>query len=259
VTTVDANGNVTSRNVGDLRRPRWLASAVLLPEGKVIAAGGTDREDALQPGAGTPVLVPELYDPSTAQWTEVAPHERGRGYHGSAMLLPDMRVLLGGGEGDASFEIWSPPYLFRGARPAIVRAPRGLAHGETFTVTTPDAGLIESVLLLRTPSPGHGNDSDERALKLEFTRSGAHTLTATAPPSGRVAPPGSYYLVVNKRSLQGPIPSVAHMVEVGRFDLADAQRPFPADGPAPSGGSASKPPDQPRPQPLNHRWLSAAR
>jgi hypothetical protein len=31
-----------------------------------------------------------------------------------------------------------------------------------------------------------------------------------------VAPPGVYYLVINKRSLQGPIPSVARMLEVGR-------------------------------------------
>ena len=92
---------------------------------------------------------------------------------------------------------------------------------------------------MRTPSPEHVADSDQRALKLEFTRSGAETLTATAPPSGNVAPPGTYYLVVNKRSLQGPIPSVAHIVDVGRTDLSDALQPFPDEPPAPSGGSAT--------------------
>ncbi|HEU5449303.1 MAG TPA: galactose oxidase-like domain-containing protein, partial [Acidimicrobiia bacterium] len=68
---------------------------------------------------------------------------------------------------------------------------------------------------------------------------GDTTLTATAPPSGNVAPPGTYYLVVNKRSLQGPIPSVARMVDVGRTDRSEAPRPFPDDAPAPSGGSAT--------------------
>ena len=204
--------------------------------------------------------IPELYDPSQGTWTEVAEHTRDRGYHNSALLLPDMRVLLGGNsppaahdgganrdrggpfannDSDPSFEVWSPPYLFRGARPSVTGVQKGVGYRETFDVTTPDAGLIESVLLLRTPSPGHANDSDQRSLKLEFTRRGPNTLTATAPPSGNVAPPGSYYLVVNKRSLQGPIPSVARMVDVGRTDLSDAVQPFPDDAPAPVGGSAT--------------------
>jgi hypothetical protein len=259
LTAIDGNGNVGNRNGGDLKRARANASAVLLPDGRVLAVGGTDRDDSLNPGVGSPVLVPELYDPTTNEWTEVAPQGRGRGFHGTALLLPDMRVLLGGGDGDASFEIWSPPYLFRGARPSVVRVQRGISHGETFTVTTPDAALVESVLLLRTPSPQHGNDSDQRAVRLEFTRSGATTLTATAPPSARVAPPGTYYLVVNKRGLQGPIPSVARMVDVGRTDLSDAPQPFPTDAPAPSGGSAQNPPSGPAPVtiPLRH-WLSVA-
>ena len=70
-------------------------------------------------------------------------------------------------------------------------------------------------MLLRTPSPQHGTDSDQRALKLEFSPSSDRTLTATAPPSGRAAPPGLYYLVINRQSLEGPIPSVARMVFVG--------------------------------------------
>jgi len=260
LTTIDANGNVTNRNAGDLKHARWYSSGVLLPDGQILAVGGADKDDVVDPGAALPVNTPELYNPATTEWTEVAPHSRDRGYHNSALLLPDMRVLLGGNaplaahfggsnqdqggpftnnDNDPSFEIWSPPYLFRGARPTIVRAQRGVNHSETFTITTPDAGLIESVLLIRTPSPEHVADSDQRALKLEFTRSGTHTLTATAPPSGKVAPPGSYYLVVNKKSLQGPIPSVARMVDVGRTDLSDAPQPFPDDAPAPSAGSAT--------------------
>ena len=260
LTTIDANGNVSNRSGGDLNHARWYSSGVLLPDGKVLAVGGGDKDDVIDPGTTIAVNTPELYDPATDKWTKVAPHTRDRAYHNSALLLPDMRVLLGGNaplaahyggpnqdqgrpfannDNDPSFEIWSPPYLFRGPRPPVTRVQKGVNYGETFTITTPDAGLIESVLLMRTPSPQHVADSDQRALKLEYTRSGDTTLTATAPPSGNVAPPGTYYLVVNKRSLQGPIPSVAHLVDVGRTDLSDASRPFPADPPAPSGGSAT--------------------
>ena len=51
---------------------------------------------------------------------------------------------------------------------------------------------------------------------------------------------GSHYLVVNKRSLQGPIPSVARMVDVGRTDLSAAPQPFPDEPPAPSGGTVAR-------------------
>jgi hypothetical protein len=260
LTTIDANGNVTTRNAADLNHARWYSSGVLLPDGKVLAVGGGDKDDVIAPGTTVAVNTPELYDPTTDKWTAVAPHSRDRGYHNSALLLPDMRVLLGGNaplaahyggpnrdqgrpfannDRDPSFEIWSPPYLFRGPRPTVTKVYRGVGYGETFSITTPDAALIESVVLMRTPSPQHVADSDQRALRLEFTRSGETTLTATAPPSGVVAPPGTYYLVVNKRSLQGPIPSVARMVDVGRTDRSEAPQPFPDDPPAPSGGSAT--------------------
>ena len=205
LTTVDANGNVTNRSAGDLNHPRWFSSGVLLPDGKVLAVGGGDKDDVIDPGTTIAVKTPELFDPATDKWTDVAPHARDRVYHNSAVLLPDMRVLLGGNsplgahyagpnrdqggpfannDKDPSFEIWSPPYLFRGPRPTVTKVQKGVSYGETFAITTPDAGLVESVVLLRTPSPEHAADSDQRALRLEFTRSGATTLTATAPPSG---------------------------------------------------------------------------
>jgi hypothetical protein len=127
--TIDANGNVTNRNGRDLNHARWHSSAVLLPDGRVLAVGGTDKDEALSPGIGVPILAPELYDPGLDQWTDMAPHQRPRGYHHSALLLPDMRVLLGGSGDDPSFEIWSPPYLFRGPRPTVLRVQKGVGYG----------------------------------------------------------------------------------------------------------------------------------
>jgi len=247
LTAIDVNGNVGSRSTGDLDHARSFASGVLLPDGRLLAVGGDDK--------GGAVRTPELYDPAAGQWTDVAPQSRGRGHHSSALLLPDMRVLLGGGDGDPSFEVWSPPYLFRGPRPVVKQVQRAVSYGESFDITTPDADLVESVVLLRTPSPEHGNDSDQRALKLEFSRSADDTLTATAPPSGTAAPPGLYYLVINEKSLQGPVPSVARMVAVGHTDVGEALQPFADEAAPPVGGSASR---AGAAGPVQAPWLSSA-
>jgi hypothetical protein len=265
LTTVDKGGNVNSRITGNLNHARWFSSGILLPDGQVLTVGGTDKDEVIDPGTGIAVHASELYNPAIGVWNEVASHARDRGYHNSALLLPDMRVLLGGNapggahyaganqdqpgpfsnnDNDPSFEVWSPPYLFRGARPSITRAQAGLAYGEKFVIGTPDADGIESVLLMRVPSPEHVIDSDQRSLRLEFMRTDANKLEAVAPPSGDVAPPGSYYLVVNRKTLSGPVPSVARIVNVGTgTDTAEAIQPFKDDNPGPpTGGSAT--PDQ---------------
>jgi hypothetical protein len=261
LTTIDAAGNVTNKMTGNLNHARWFASGVLLPDGKVLAVGGADKDHSIDPSSEIAVRVPELYDPATGTWADVASNARDRTYHNSAVLLPDMRVLFGGhtplpphyggpnqdtggpfanNDKDSSFEVWSPPYLFRGARPRITRAPAGLAYGERFTVGTPQAGEIESVLLIKSPSPQHVIDPDQRTLELKVAATGNGTLEVEAPPNGVAAPPGYYYLVVNRKTDQGPVPSVARMVHVGTTsDSSEAPQPFPDDATTPAGGTAT--------------------
>ncbi len=264
LTTIGADDRVANELTGNLNHPRWYPSGVLLPDGTVFGVGGADKDEVIDPGTEIAVKVPELYDPATGQWREVAAHTRDRTYHNSALLLPDMRVLLGGhsplashyagpnhdqgppfanNDKDPSFEVWSPPYLFRGERPRITAAPAGLAYGERITLHTPDAADIASVVLLRTPSPQHVMDPDQRGLSLTFTRTGGDSLEVVAPPDGIAAPPGNYYLVINKGHPDGPVPSVARIVNVSTgSDPAEAPQPFPDDAAAPTGGSAT--PDQ---------------
>jgi hypothetical protein len=261
LTTIDANGNVNNRSGADLNHARWYSSGVLLPDGQVLAVGGGDKDDVIDPGTTIAVNTPELYDPATDRWADVAPHTRDRAYHNSALLLPDMRVLLGGhtplpahyggpnqdqggpfgnNDKDPSFEVWSPPYLFRGERPSITQAQAGVAYGEKFAIGTPQASEIESVQLIKTPSPQHIIDSEQRILELPFSSTGNGTLEAVAPPTGVAAPPGWYYLVVNRTTPQGQVPSVARMVQVGLgSNPAEALQPFADDAPAPVGGSAT--------------------
>jgi hypothetical protein len=265
ISRIDRGGTVEHRMAGNLRHARWYASGVVLPDGTVAAVGGSDLDAVTAPGIDKTVQITEVFDPRTGHWTEMAPNVRERSYHSSAVLMPDMRLLFGGhspigtlygpqrdsdvptrsnDDKDPSFEIWSPPYLFRGPRPRIEHAPAGLAWGRPFEIATPQAGGVESVVLLRLPSAQHVHDSDQRSVVLGFSVVDGHRLRVAAPPDGVVAPPGFYYLVVNTSTPKGPVPSVARVVRVGSTaDGAEAPQPFPDDAPAPVGGSATSPSD----------------
>ena len=107
---------------------------------------------------------------------------------------------------------------------------------------------IGSIALIRTGSPQHGLDTDERSVELQFKQDG-NTLTASAPPNGAVAPPGYYYLFVNKKSPQGLVPSVAAMVRVGgdvitAAGLVDKPAFIPMHDSSIAGNNGSATPDE---------------
>lgn len=265
--TVKTDGAVTSERTGDLNNPRWFSSAVALPDGTVAAFSGADKDEVVSPGFERPVREAEQYDPATGTWTRLAPGGRDRTYHNTAVLLPDMRVLVGGhspivagygshsdvapgvtanNDKDASLELYSPPYLFRGDRPHITSAPAGIAWGSTFDIGIGDtpADQIDSVMLMRLPALTHIVDGNQRTLKLhkEAIDGG---LRLTTPPDGIAAPPGPYYLVINKKTDDGSVPSVARIVLVGdHADASQAVEPMPDH--AASGGGASEPDDTSR-------------
>jgi hypothetical protein len=249
VTTVTKDGAVTNRlTKGQLNNRRWFHSGTVLPDGTILASSGGDKDSLQLPGYEIAVRQAELYDPATDSWKAVASEARDRHYHETATLLPDGRVLSGGmssvatmyghrrdqgngffanNEKDSSFEIYSPPYLFRGPRPEIESAPSGVAWGSQFKINMVGSDQIGSVALIRTGSPQHGLDTDIRSIELAFKQDG-NTLTASAPPSGVIAPPGTYYLFVNKKSDKGLIPSVAAMVRVGDLVTASGLGASPA-------------------------------
>jgi hypothetical protein len=220
---------------GDLPAGRWYPSGTLLPTGEVLATAGADRDEVAFPGVEREVKTAEIFDPKTRTWRSVARQHKPRTYHNTAVLLPDGRVLVGGhatittayGDNtdvpgsapngrDPSFEIYSPPYLFRGKRPQIRLAERCANYGDDMRVLTDtDARQIESVMLVRNASATHVLDGDQKTIQLKILERRNNGLRVAGPPNGNVAPPGPYMLVVNTRTPKGLVPSVAKQVAVG--------------------------------------------
>jgi PKD repeat protein len=199
---------------GSMAFARRSLNATVLPTGEVLATGGSSHPSLTD--VSQAVHAAELWNPATGVWTTMASNAVSRAYHSTSLLLPDGRVLhTGSGEGDGmpeerSAELYSPPYLSRGARPSVTDAPELVGWGTTFQVTTPDAGDIAKVSLIRLGSVTHAFDMNQRFQSLTFTR-GTGALTVTAPLNGAHAPPGHYMLfLVN----QNGVPSVARIVKV---------------------------------------------
>lgn len=77
---------------GRLAEPRWDHSATLLPNGKVLIAGGVS-------GSSEYLRTAELYDPAKGVWTSTGSLARIQSYH-TATMLPNGKVLAVSGWAD---------------------------------------------------------------------------------------------------------------------------------------------------------------
>lgn len=255
-------GNVQATRRAPMKYPRRFHTSTLLPDGSVLVTGGTSaygfnnrtfidvdpyaKANGLV-GQDATVKVPELWNPATKQWSELAPMSRERLYHSIALLLPDATVLVGGsgsctynynkqngGQGsdagynqasgcpenqgdltDANFknaQVFKPPYLFKGARPSIASVSTNtLRYNQSFGVTTTGAsGPISKVRLIKLGAVTHAFDMEQRLAELPFSQSG-NTLNVTAPQNANLATPGYYMLFV--LNSQG-VPSVARILNL---------------------------------------------
>jgi hypothetical protein len=215
--------------------PRAYNVLTLLPDGTTLATGGSLSTD---PGnISQAVLDAEIWSPDTETWTVMARMQNPRLYHGSASLLPDGRVLVAGSGRYGSAEqfngeVFSPPYLFKGARPVITAPPSLVKPGTQFFVGTGDAD-VASVTMVRTGAMTHSFNADQRFLKLSFagTQGG---VVVDAPEGANVAP--GYYLlfVINSRG----VPSVGAFVRVPA-PSEDLEPPTSPAGLSAAGGVAS--------------------
>ncbi|WP_437335170.1 Kelch repeat-containing protein [Sorangium sp. So ce394] len=192
--------------------PRTEHTATLLPDGKVLVAGGATGSWALSSA--------ELYDPRTDTWTSAAPMNDAREAHAAALLRPSGKVLVAGGSGlsgelrsaelyDPATNTWTPTGSLPGGNSfssdALVMAP--LPSGEVLAVGTlaaarynPTAGTWSPTgpMVGRRPSPsatallngmvlvaGEPSSSDSASYRsVELYDPETDAWTETAPTNG---------------------------------------------------------------------------
>lgn len=204
---------------------RHWATSTVMPDGNVIVTGGSRNNN----GNGGYVTNAEIWNPDSGEWTTVeVPYEHARLYHSTALLLPDGRIMIGGGgaPGPRNYtdvEYYSPAYLFdgneRAVRPEITSAPKKIGYAGSFDIEA--SGDVSRVTLVRNGSVTHGFNNDQNFQDLEFTQSGG-TVSITSPADGTYAPPGSYMLFVFDAD---GTPSVAKIVDIDPEVEMDARTP----------------------------------
>jgi hypothetical protein len=213
------------QSAGSMSAPRRHLNSTILPDGQVLITGGTRGAGFVNIDPGNAVKAAEVWNPTSGQWTTLASNSKMRVYHAVTLLLPDGTVLHGA-SGDAmavqpgggvvpvpperNHEIFSPPYLFKGARPTITSAPASVGYGQVFSVPTPNAAQITDVRWIRLGSVTHAFDMSARANTLTFTPT-ATGVDVTAPANPNLAPPGHYLLFILNRN---GVPSEGQVIQV---------------------------------------------
>ena len=93
-----ATGSLTRRHVPDV--------VVALPNGTVLAAGGLSKTSTSSGAFSAPVADAEVYDPRTGRWSPTGSMATARA-GASAVVLPSGAVLVSGGDGASSAELYT--------------------------------------------------------------------------------------------------------------------------------------------------------
>ena len=199
---------------------RSRSETVLTPDRRILVIAG-EKEAPADP---TPVNqwgymnLNDQYDPYADTWRRLAPMPRKREYHALAVLVPDGRVIVVGGEGTPGNEppksiidAYQPPYLFRGVRPQILNLGKtDYQRGETIQFDVARTNAPTAVVLQSAQAVTHMmNSGENRFLDLSFSVDN-QSVTAQIPNDSLHALPGWYMLW----AMVDDIPSVAKMVRI---------------------------------------------
>jgi hypothetical protein len=189
---------------------RYLMNVVTLPDASILALGGVAR---LPNGPQVYVYEPLLY--KNGAWNILAPNPvvppSARDYHSSAVLLPDGRVMLGGGNSRAyDYEIYSPHYM-------QLPKPQGVAfqspvafdpdmsayrlnYDTTYFIGTnplPLGEYVQKVVLMAPGSTTHHSDMHARYVETVMDTGAADLVNVVSfktPLDDKHAPRGIYML-----------------------------------------------------------------
>jgi hypothetical protein len=229
------NDQPTYTNTLPMRYGRRHLSTTVLPTGDVLISGGSS-------GRSGHNLAPypfemELYNVSSNTFRTVANMRVGRGYHSIALLLPDGRIMIGGGgscggcqtNGDQNnIEFYKPPYLFKPNgnggqtevtdRPVIttisqngtpVTIDTNLGYNQNFQMTT-SGKTIARVTMIKLGAVTHARNFDQNFNQLNFNDNGS-SLTVTTPNEPAWATPGHYMIFAIDTD---GVPSVAKIIKL---------------------------------------------
>ena len=222
--TINLNNGVNVTKIAPMTYPRGFSNGVALPTGQVLIVGGQTVTDAFSDTGA--IFIPELWDPLTGVFQQLAPMQTPRVYHSTAILLPDARVFVGGGgqcgagcsANHFNTEILTPPYLLNAdgsaaTRPTITSAPATAARGTYMAITTNSP--VVSFALMRSSSTTHTVNNDQRRIPLtvqaDSLNGASNNYIVSVPSDAGVALPGYYMLfAINAQD----VPSVAATVQI---------------------------------------------
>lgn len=211
---------------------RLLSDTVLLPDGTVLIVNGIGRGAAAGHSSES-IFQADLFDPVAETFTPMATPalDHPRAYHATAVLLPDGRVAVAGhtaaynnpdagqpaSRDDTSIQVFNPPYLFRGPRPAVAGFPGELAYGQRVTVGDSGPVAVARLMMMRPCAVTHSQDMDQRAVWIPLASGdgarGKSAISFSMPTDRSLAPPGYYLLFF--LSDRG-VPSIATWVRLGQ-------------------------------------------
>jgi len=177
-----ATGTWTATN--SMNFPRASHTATLLPNGKVLVAGGFMSVTNGSAYGGAAATSSELFDPSTGTWTISGNLNYGRSGH-TATLLPNGKVLAAGSAASLSAELFDPD----AGTWALTGSMKASHSGHTATLLPNGKVLVAGGYSSTSESydPAAGTWSTNTPMSLWRM---AHT--ATLLPSGKVLVVGGY-------------------------------------------------------------------
>ncbi|KAK0586600.1 hypothetical protein LWI29_009415 [Acer saccharum] len=234
-------GNTHKWKMENMPGPRLLNDMLILSTGHILIINGARRGCGGWNNAAGPSLQPYLYNPKKTlgrRFSVLRSTKIARMYHSSALVLPDGRILVAGGNPyrrytfrnvtyptELRLQAFSPQYMdrqFNNWRPHNVSILSnddnmyGVKYGKEFTVQfrlrrKPTSNMVE-FSAYAPPFTTHSISMNQRMLRLRCTKlstaNGWTSAVLEAPPSPNVAPSGYYLLTV----VNNGIPSISQWV-----------------------------------------------
>lgn len=239
--------------LADMNQERKNHTLVALPDGRILAMGGCRYHETPD---SEERATPEAFDTEAPSlgWIEQAVPSTvvGRGYHSTALLLPNGTVVFAGGEpeGNTSWntlrkaQFFTPDYggssSWQANRPVISSTvvPTSIRYGEDFDrgVSVATGRTLSKVRLISLGATTHAFNENQQFVTLNFTPhptiSGQYIVS---PPTSTFKATPGYYMLFAVDSQR--VPSIAAIVQ-----LKDYARSYPTSVTVGSGTTATTTP-----------------